>query len=237
MTAAAAPDREAAEALAALARDRAAAYSLLAAAFRCPGPDLGEFLADATIAGAFGATGLDDKARALRSVAAATSPVELNIEHTRLFTGPRPAAPPYESVYRDPEGQVMGLATAAVAREYEAAGLIHDPRPGELPDHAAVELEFLHALCEEEVAAWAAGRATDAARWLERQRGFLEEHLLLWFSTFARRASAVAPHPFYRGLLDLAGAFLKRDEAWVGSLRRLVSQEAAPRADEAPGDA
>ena len=46
----------------------------------------------------------------------------LEIEYNRLFVGPgRPQAPPYESVYRDPRGLVMGPTARDVERRYAYA--------------------------------------------------------------------------------------------------------------------
>jgi len=73
------------------------------------------------------------------------------VEYSRLFLGPfKLVAPPYGSVWLDKQKTVMGDSTARVAAFYHAQGLqLTDDFP-ELPDHIAVELEFLSYLAFKE---------------------------------------------------------------------------------------
>ena len=72
---------------------------------------------------------------------------ELAVDHARLFVGPFGLkAPPYGSLYLDGDGKVMGNSTMRVIQIYEEEGLEIDAEFTELPDHVAVELEFMYYL-------------------------------------------------------------------------------------------
>lgn len=121
----------------------------------------------------------------------------LRAEHTRLFVGPAgPPCPPYESVYRDEGGQVLGPSTEAVVTWYRSYGVGLDPQVGDLPDHIAAELEFLGHLQRR-------GETAAMAR-------FLEEHPRRWFPEFLDDVETAARELFYRALAavtrDLLGA-------------------------------
>ncbi|MGM0372613.1 MAG: TorD/DmsD family molecular chaperone [Halobacteriota archaeon] len=111
----------------------------------------------------------------------------LRAEHTRLFVGPGALpCPPYESVYRDEGGQVLGPSTAAVVAWYRTVGVGLDPQVSDLPDHIAVELEFLGHL----------QRRGDMAA-MDR---FMAEHPRRWFPTFLDGVETATRVPFYRAL-------------------------------------
>lgn len=133
---------------------------------------------------------------------------DLRLEHTRLFVGPgEHPCPPYESVYRDREGdqrfgRVQGPSTDDVAQWYREYGLATDESWTALPDHVAVELEFAGFLA-----------ATDPGA-LER---FLDEHPREWLPEFLDGVESATREPFYavlaaatRELLDDDGANSRR---------------------------
>ena len=87
----------------------------------------------------------------------------LAVEYARLFTGPgRPAVMCYASQYLEAgqsrPARLNGAAAAYAAAAYQAAGVAPVDSPRELPDHVAIELEFLFHLCRREEEAWAAWR-------------------------------------------------------------------------------
>ncbi len=134
----------------------------------------------------------------------------LEIEYNRLFFGPgRPLAPPYESLYRDGGGLVMGPSAQAVQACYAEAGFALAPDQRDLPDHVAAELAFMACLAAEEAAA----EGKEAMRWRERQDAFLGQHLAAWLPAFCQRVRSAARHPFYLALAELAEAFVEWDVA------------------------
>ncbi|MEW5723943.1 MAG: molecular chaperone TorD family protein [Thermodesulfobacteriota bacterium] len=99
----------------------------------------------------------------------------------RLFVGPmKLAAPPYASVYLDPEPRVMGESTLQARRVYQALGL-ESPWEGRLPDdHISLELDA----CLHFQAALAKAPAEElSALW----RYFILEHLGTWVPRFVDR--------------------------------------------------
>src|SRR3972149_6511120 len=63
---------------------------------------------------------------------------DLEVEYNRLFVGPgMPRVYPYESLYRDSTGLVMGPSAGEVLQAYRRAGLAVNTAFIELPDHLA----------------------------------------------------------------------------------------------------
>lgn len=94
----------------------------------------------------------------------------LSVEYTRLFTTaiPQVPCPPYESMYR--EDVIMGHSTLSVLDFYTKAGLNLIEKFHDLPDHVAVELEFLYYLAENEFRAL--------------HDSFMKEHFSRWVPRF-----------------------------------------------------
>lgn len=122
----------------------------------------------------------------------------LNLAYAKLFLGPfEIAAPPYASLYLDPERKLMGTVSMDVGQTYAEAGLgPAESGPREAPDHIALELEFLYYL------AYQAATEDDTA-WLERYRKFADQHLERWAPQLAEAIREADKHPFYNALADL----------------------------------
>jgi TorA maturation chaperone TorD/Fe-S-cluster-containing hydrogenase component 2 len=138
----------------------------------------------------------------------------LEVEYARLFVGPgRPVAHPYESVYR--EGRVMGDCTLAVRQSYVTEGLA--PQGHSLPDHVAVELEFMAHLARQEAEAWERGDEEEVRACLRRQEAFLGEHLGRWLPRFCQQVLASEAHSFYANLAQRTWEHVAQDIAQVRS--------------------
>ncbi|NLL18212.1 MAG: molecular chaperone [Clostridia bacterium] len=124
---------------------------------------------------------------------------ELVVDYARLFIGPfNVLAPPYGSVYLEKEGQVMGDSTVAVSRFYQEVGLKLDPEQKDLPDHIAVELEFLYYLIF---------RRRD-----REYQQFLELYLAPWIDPFCDAMESGARTEFYRSLAKVTRGFLSQEK-------------------------
>jgi TorA maturation chaperone TorD len=133
----------------------------------------------------------------------------LMAEHARLFVGPgRVIAPPYGSVYLEEGRRVMGDSTLDALQAYREVGLRLDPDFKDLPDHIAVELEFLYFLTASALKAEASGQDREAARLRAARAAFLGRHLQRWVSAFCARIGEAAQEPFYRKLAGCLTAFL-----------------------------
>jgi hypothetical protein len=85
----------------------------------------------------------------------------------------------------------------------------------ELPDHLAVELEFLHFLAFKEDPAARAGDPELRPGYVRAQRDFEELHLVPWVGSFADRAQAAGTAPFQAALATLAAEVIGADHAWL----------------------
>ncbi len=134
----------------------------------------------------------------------------LRTAYTRLIYDTNlPFVPPYESVYCN-ERRVMGKPAGAVADDYRAAGL--GIEGAEMPDHIALECEFVALLAGREADAWQAGRREEASKILGTTSRFLSEHVLSWGGKFCADLLALAQVDFYRAVARLgAGLF---NEEW-----------------------
>ena len=109
---------------------------------------------------------------------------QLQVEYARLFTGPfKVPAPPYGSLYLG-ENTLMGETTVWVQRFYEDAGLEFDTELRDLPDHAAVETEFIYYLIYNEFSQLDQGFTDEAKLFWKRQKTFAEKHYNRWIPLF-----------------------------------------------------
>lgn len=184
---------------------------LLAACFYEPTPDLadeGVFAAMTQAAQAF------DPALAAHTEPLGAAFVQadvqtLLIDYTRLFLGPEQAlAQPYGSVWLDGSQSLVQDSTLAVESLYEANGFALADDFSDLPDHVAVELEFLYAQLFREAQA----RRDDDADTLQAARAarktLLASHLGRWMPAFGAAVEAGAQTSFYRLLSRAARAFV-----------------------------
>ncbi len=130
--------------------------------------------------------------------------INLAIQHTRLLGGLSQSygpPPPYESVAL--EGKLPGEATIAVAAAYAEADF--DPPAPEAgpPDHAGAELRFLALLCRRESEAWRSNDRNTALDVVERERAFLDDHVLRWLPDHCEKLVAAAEGTYHRAVLTL----------------------------------
>ena len=138
----------------------------------------------------------------------------LAVEYTRLFIGPGPHASLYGSVNSErpgDEGRLWGDSTVKVKQTIEAAGLSFVPGYGGIPDHLAVELEFLARVAEAQDRADAEEDAATAAALGAFRRGFIHDHVLNWLPAFAEKVGELNPHPFYSGFVRFCREWIESD--------------------------
>lgn len=139
---------------------------------------------------------------------------EIQVEFTRLFSAPGPdAIRVHQSAYTDTlriepaeagslicgasfsggeyPGYLGGQSCAELRRYYAAAGF--ESPPTEMPDHIAVELNFLaHLLLAE------AGDPDNAQFWSEQREQFRAQFLDRWLPAFAEKVAANRVSELYR---------------------------------------
>lgn len=153
---------------------------------------------------------LADRVRRLGEAFASQDQQTLLVDYSRLFLGPvNPLARPYGSFWLTGESPLMQDSTMAVLGLYSEGGFDIDEEFRDLPDHVAVELEFLYVLTFRHHQAMRDGdRAAGAAVATLRQR-FLAEHLGAWITPFTNAMRDGAETAFYRELAELT-------QHWIG---------------------
>jgi anaerobic sulfite reductase subunit A len=149
---------------------------------------------------------------------------ELAAEYAALFlNAARKPVSPYESVYTSPDHLVMQKARDEVVAEYRKEGLdrIGDFREPE--DHIAIELEFMAYLCDR--AAEALDADLDVAQaYLQKQKAFLDEHLLVWVPDFCEDVIKFTQSDFFRGLAQITAEHLSMERDTVDELLAAVAE-------------
>lgn len=184
----------------------------LSACYYEPGPEFAEErLFDSMLAAA---EHLDPElaghTRRLGEAFAATDPQELMVDYSRLFLGPPQAlAQPYASVWLSGENIVMQDTTMELLKLYEQGGFAIDENFQELPDHVAVELEFLYLLTHQLNRAQADGDAEALQALQVLRTAFLDGHLGRWLGGFILAVHDHAQTDFYRELAELTELFVR----------------------------
>ena len=194
---------------------RSGIYRILAAAFSAPKEDLGGLYDALREAHAT----LQSPKPPLEVTRASEDPKlsSLAKEHLRLFVGPgHIPCPPYEAVHRKDrpdfeKGLVMGPSTAEVRRAYLAAGLDISKTYTDLPDHIAVEMEFMHFLCAEELKFIEQRDLAESAIRRKMQQEFLRLHLKPWVEAFADCVLNSTGSSFYKEAASLLKVFVGRE--------------------------
>jgi TorA maturation chaperone TorD len=138
---------------------------------------------------------------------------DLQVEYAKLFVGPfELKAPPYGSVYLDEERRVMGDSTMQVINIYKKEGLSMSADFEELPDHIAVELEFMSYLIYKEIGALEASDMTAAAAAVESQEVFMNKFLRSWVDIFAGKIAEGAETGFYKALAGCLSSFIYKPD-------------------------
>ena len=137
---------------------------------------------------------------------------ELRVDYARLFVGPYTLlAPPYGSVYLEPEHRMMGNSTIDLVKRYQQYGLFVANDFKDAPDHIAAELEFMHFLIFKTMEAANEGDIECVLPCLLNQKSFLADHLGAWIHEFADNVTENAKTSFYQNLARSTKTFVKED--------------------------
>lgn len=184
----------------------------LAGCFYEPGPEFAqERLLESIVDAALRiAPELAEPAQRLARAFAEARLQDLLVDYTRLFLGaPQALASPYASVWLSGEPGLMQDSTMDLQRLYREGGFEIDPEFRDLPDHVAVELEFLYLLSHECNRARAAADAPALQSALSLRQAFLAGHLGRWLAPFVAAVNAHAQCDFYRELATFTEVFVR----------------------------
>jgi len=147
---------------------------------------------------------------------------DLAVDYARVFLGAGLAqgdgAYPYESVYTSPDRLVMQDARDEVLKIYREEGLDRAEEFNEPEDHVAFELEFMAYLCQKTTEALKDGDKGSALGYLEKQKEFLEKHLIPWVPTFCNDVQRVARGDFYKAIAKITVGYLGMEQDLIGEL-------------------
>ena len=128
---------------------------------------------------------------------------DLSVEYARLFVGPfELLAPPYGSVYLDDGGRVMGDSTMKVIEAYQKEGLSKNDDFKDLPDHIAVEMEFMSYLIFKEREALEKSDPDAAKEYADKREDFLNNSIRPWVPQFCSRIKQGTENGFYQSLAE-----------------------------------
>ena len=226
-----------AEEWAALAASRSRVYGFLGAVYnRLPDDQFAESLSGSDLAGFLssleGTENLpEDMREGLRLIegfirACEGKPVdelrtELAVERTRLLRGVKPGyspPPPYESVYAGSDQRPLMQASVGVRQAYAEAGVGMPEEVRDQPDFIGFELDFMRHLTDQEAQAWADGNREEALKVLEKERAFLEEHIVRWVPRFCDVMGKEAWLGFYQGIAKMTKGFVLDEAQKVAEL-------------------
>ncbi|GAB4411215.1 MAG: molecular chaperone TorD family protein [Thermodesulfovibrionales bacterium] len=139
---------------------------------------------------------------------------ELEGEFTELFMT-RMLCPPYENSYGK-IGSDKSKNLADINGFYKAFGLSISDSDSDMPDHIAVEMEFLSLLALKE----AYGIERDIGDMVEvcssAKNKFLKDHIGRWAGTFCKNLMERTTNDFYRNLALLASRFIEGEIRFYG---------------------
>ena len=135
---------------------------------------------------------------------------QLAMEYAHLFlnAGNTAHVSPYESVYSSADRLIMQEARDQVLAAYRLEGLERVFDFKEPEDHIAIELEFMAHLCRNAARALEAGDHPSVGAHMDKQRAFLESHLLSWVPRFCDDLEQSAWSDFYRAVARITKNFL-----------------------------
>lgn len=195
--------------------DRVAAMAdvsrLLAACYYEPAPEFTEERLFDSLVDAAGRIDADLAARAreLKSAFEAESGQDLLVDYAHLFLGPVGLlAVPYESAWLAKAGESLVDTTRALLDLFADGGFEVDPEFRDLPDHLAVELEFLYTLLFRKAAALRDNDVSATHQLNALRKRLIAGHLDRWLPDFQTAVLEGAQCRFYRELADLTVLFV-----------------------------
>jgi TorA maturation chaperone TorD len=154
--------------------------------------------------------GAEPFAVAMKKALLASHQEDLLVEYSRLFVGPAELkAPPYGSVYLEKGRHVMGVSTMEVASQYRTLGLTIDDDFEELPDHIAVELEYMYYLSFRAVEALRRGEPDKARYYTDAQENFSERFMRPWVTDFCNTITEGTDSLYYQSLARCLSAVME----------------------------
>jgi TorA maturation chaperone TorD len=116
--------------------------------------------------------------------------------------------------------RVMGDSTMEVIKMYHEKGLSIDEDFKELPDHIAVELEFMNYLIYRAMGNCMESKLQNAMEGIRNQEIFLNKYLGAWVRDFSKAIIENSDNPFYINLAKCTEVFIKTDMDYISETIR-----------------
>ncbi len=153
-----------------------------------------------------------DLVKQLKPAADKYSETDLLVEYARLFIGPfKTIAPPYSSVYLGSKESVYSEETVWVVKFYRSAGLDFNKEIHDLPDHIAIELEFIYNLIFNEISEMEEENIEKARFNNHHQTRFIKEHFNKWIPLFCDTVISETKNEYYKLLANSMKFFSEND--------------------------
>lgn len=137
---------------------------------------------------------------------------DLLVDYTRLFQGsPQALVRPYASAWLGGQPEMLPESTQALLGLYAQGGFEMADDFRDLPDHVAVELEFLYLLNHRHNLAHAEGDTPGMQATAKLRQAFLDDHLGRWLDRFCAALAAHAQCSFYRELAGITALFVRQE--------------------------
>lgn len=147
---------------------------------------------------------------------------DLAVDYARVFLSAGVydglTAEPYESVFTSEDQLLMQDARDDVVGIYRANGVDIDPELHMPEDHLGLEFEFMAVMAEKTAGALREDDLAEAARCVEVQRGFAENHILNWIDDLTAKVDEFAELPLYPALMRIAKAYAQADAHLLGEV-------------------
>jgi len=192
---------------------RMEAFRLLSECYFLPNPDLSDTLDNLELHLAnVSETAANCVRRMRKEIQNGQNFEALKVDFARLFVGPyKLLAPPYGSVYLDDGRTIMGDSTLDVKNRYREEGLDTAKNFKDAPDHITAELEFMYYLIFKEIKAFFNSDIETAIGFIQKQKYFLESHLIAWIPEFTGNIIEEAETLFYQNIAKTTETFLKEN--------------------------
>ena len=151
---------------------------------------------------------------------------ELAVDFARLFLGVNrgSGAFPYESVYTSEGRLFMQEARDEVLKVFREEGLDRAEDFNEPEDHVSLEFEFMAFLCHKTLDALQKGDDEEALSYLEKQKVFLNDHILNWVPTFCNDVEQFAQTDFYKAAAKITQGYIRLEGAIIDELLQEIPQ-------------
>jgi TorA maturation chaperone TorD len=148
---------------------------------------------------------------------------ELAADYASLFLSiGRKPVPPYESVFTSAERLLMQRARDEVLAIYREEGLDRSDDFKEPEDHIAIEFEFMGYLCQKALESLDADETEAAKGSLQKQKEFLDKHLLVWVPQFCKDVQKSARTDFYKAIAQITEEHLSYESDAIAELMEAI---------------